>query len=380
MTTASVVVTNHDYARYLGAAVDSALAQTWPATEVVVVDDGSTDGSLALLEQYGDRIELVAQPQRGQTAAMNAGLARSTGDVVLFLDADDVLEPCAVAAVVERMRGTRLTKVHWPVEVVDADGRATGQRLPEQALPDGSHAVAATACGPQSFPFPPTSGNAWSRAFLEQVFPLPELEAELGVGSASADALLSMLALVTGEVGALAEPLTRYRVHAGNDYAGRPLREQVDRHVTVTDRHFEVVAATCRARGWEVDVAAWQRTSWFHRLAAARRRVQALLPPGAVALLLDGGEWPPGLVPDRDLRPFPGRGGTWWGFPADDADAVAQLRRALVPEVRHVVRAWPCSWWPEAYPAMTAELHRRTWRVHADPDVTVFDLLSGDAR
>lgn len=62
MTTASVVITNHDYAAYLGAAVDSALAQTWPDTEVVVVDDGSTDGSLALLKRYGDRIRLVAQP------------------------------------------------------------------------------------------------------------------------------------------------------------------------------------------------------------------------------------------------------------------------------------------------------------------------------
>lgn len=273
-----------------------------------------------------------------------------------------------------------VTKVHWPVEVVDGDGRPTGERLPGGELPDGRHAAAAAICGPQSFPFPPTSGNAWNRAFLEQVFPLPEFEAELGVGSASADALLSMLALLEGDVAALAEPLTRYRVHAGNDYAGRSLSDQVDRHVAVTERHFDVVAAFCRARGRDVDLPAWRRASWFHRLAGARGRVRALLPPGAVALLLDGGEWPPGLVPDRDLRLFPGRDGVWFGYPSDDADALAQLRQALTPEVRHVVLGWPCSWWAEAYPTMTAELHRRSARFDSGADVTVFHLIGGDAR
>src|SRR4051812_36649538 len=101
---AAVVITNHDYGRYLGAAIDSALGQTGCAVEVVVVDDGSTDGSSALLERYERatstaraRLRVVRQAHRGQGAAINAGFAIVTAPVVLFLDADDVLHPDAAA-------------------------------------------------------------------------------------------------------------------------------------------------------------------------------------------------------------------------------------------------------------------------------------------
>jgi len=92
----SVVVTNHNYAAFVGEAVDSALAQGLAAYEVIVVDDGSTDGSVPLLQQrYGANahVRLVTTANQGQLAAMSTGVAACQGDAVAFLDADDRWRP-----------------------------------------------------------------------------------------------------------------------------------------------------------------------------------------------------------------------------------------------------------------------------------------------
>ena len=65
----SVVIANWNYAQYLGAAIDSALGLDWPDVEVVVVDDGSSDGSRAVIASYGDRVRAIYQANAGQRAA-----------------------------------------------------------------------------------------------------------------------------------------------------------------------------------------------------------------------------------------------------------------------------------------------------------------------
>src|SRR5215217_1250210 len=89
----SVVVNNYNYGRFLGEAIDSALAQTYPRTEVVVVDDGSTDDSCSVIAGYDGRVVPVLKENGGQASAFNAGFAASRGDIVIFLDADDYLFP-----------------------------------------------------------------------------------------------------------------------------------------------------------------------------------------------------------------------------------------------------------------------------------------------
>ncbi len=91
------IVDSHDYAGFVCAAVDSALRQTVPFTEVIVVDDASTDGSQQLLRQKysgNPRVRLVFKEQnQGQLSAFNAGWEAATGDIVFFLDADDEYRP-----------------------------------------------------------------------------------------------------------------------------------------------------------------------------------------------------------------------------------------------------------------------------------------------
>jgi len=89
----SVVIPTYNYGRYLGEAIDSALNQSLPPHEVVVVDDGSTDNSSEVLAGYGDRIITLRQQNLGVGAARNSGARVATGDFLAFLDADDYWAP-----------------------------------------------------------------------------------------------------------------------------------------------------------------------------------------------------------------------------------------------------------------------------------------------
>lgn len=90
----SIVVPCYNAARWVGAALESALAQTWPDREVILVDDGSTDDSLAIARTFAARgVAVVSQANRGAAAARNAGLRLARGAFVQFLDADDWLAP-----------------------------------------------------------------------------------------------------------------------------------------------------------------------------------------------------------------------------------------------------------------------------------------------
>src|SRR5258708_1155046 len=111
---ASVIVNNYNYERFLREAIDSALNQTYRNTEVIVVDDGSTDGSLEIIASYGQRIIPLLKGNGGQNSALNAGFSLSRGDVILFLDSDDVLFPTAVRAAVDAFFEPDVVKGHWP--------------------------------------------------------------------------------------------------------------------------------------------------------------------------------------------------------------------------------------------------------------------------
>lgn len=123
----SVVIPNYNYGRYLRQAVDSALGQTYPRREILVVDDGSTDESEAVLRGYGDRIRRLRQSRQGVAAARNRGVAESRGDLLAFLDADDRWLPEKLERQVARwIAEPELGLVHCGVHLIDAEGRRLG--------------------------------------------------------------------------------------------------------------------------------------------------------------------------------------------------------------------------------------------------------------
>src|SRR5690606_24677253 len=121
----SVIIPNFNYEAYVGAAIDSALQLDWPRVEIIVVDDGSTDGSRAVLARYGSRIRTILQENAGQLVACNRGFAASSGDIVIFLDSDDVLHR-SLARELAAVWTPRVSKVQVQMRTIDAHGRPLG--------------------------------------------------------------------------------------------------------------------------------------------------------------------------------------------------------------------------------------------------------------
>lgn len=102
----SILVPCYNAAPWLAATLESALAQTWPHIEIIVVDDGSRDDSLAIARGFEARgVHVIAQPNRGQCAAFNRALAMARGDYFEYLDADDLLAPDKIARQLSRLAG-----------------------------------------------------------------------------------------------------------------------------------------------------------------------------------------------------------------------------------------------------------------------------------
>lgn len=93
MRLVSILIPCYNAERWIGQAIQSALAQTWAEKEVIVVDDGSTDGSLSVVKQFGDHIRWETGPNRGGNATRNRLLELARGDWLQYLDADDYLLP-----------------------------------------------------------------------------------------------------------------------------------------------------------------------------------------------------------------------------------------------------------------------------------------------
>ena len=121
---ASLIIPTFNHARFVGAAIDSALAQTVSAFEVIVVDDGSTDETPAVLARYAGRVRVLRQENRGLSAARNAGLAAAHGTFVSFLDADDVMAPTKLTAQLEVLE--RSHAIGWTYCDVLMETVATG--------------------------------------------------------------------------------------------------------------------------------------------------------------------------------------------------------------------------------------------------------------
>jgi hypothetical protein len=128
--TVSIVIPVYNHERFLAEAIESALNQSWPDCEVVVIDDGSTDGSAAIIGHY-PRVRGIRQVNRGLAAARNAGLAASRGDVVLFLDADDRLWPEAAELGVRMLEARpEAMMVFGQCRLVDEGGLPLPTNLP----------------------------------------------------------------------------------------------------------------------------------------------------------------------------------------------------------------------------------------------------------
>ena len=244
----SIIIPNYNYARYLRIAIDSALAQTYAPVEVIVVDDGSTDNSRAVIESYGDRITPIVKANGGHGSALNAGFAASRGEIVIFLDADDELMPDAVEQVMKAWRPA-VAKAQFQLEMVDENGQPLGERVPrfDRYLPSGDIRERIERYG--EYPSSPCSGNAYSRAALDKLMPMDEI-----LWSAGSEKSLVFLSPFFGDVVSIRAPLGRYRIHPDNDsgFKGRHL-EKLHRRLSAVYFIPETICRVAASKGIVLD-------------------------------------------------------------------------------------------------------------------------------
>jgi glycosyltransferase involved in cell wall biosynthesis len=371
--TVSVVVNNYNYARFLRAAIDSALAQTYLRTEVVVVDDGSTDGSCDVISAFGDRVTPVFKANGGQASAFNAALPVALGEVVLFLDADDLLLPTAAETAVPLFEDPEVVNVHWTLWLVDTEGRRTGGVLPDRPLAEGDLRDVVIRDGPDSYQGVPTSGNAWSRRFLNRVMPAPEPDYRQG-----ADGYLITLAPLHGRIRAIGEPQGYYRVHGQNQFWCEATGKRIERSLVRYERRSRTLSQYLRGTGVDHDPDEWRRRNpyyqWLCRLRRVGEQLREAIPAGVTFLLADEAQWGADLVAGRRAVQFPERDGQYWGPPADDAAAVAELERQQQAGAAFLVFGWPALWWLDHYARLRERLAASCRRILRTDDLVVFDI------
>lgn len=233
-----VIVNNYNYGRFLSDAVESALRQTHERVRAIVVDDGSSDGSRELLREYEDRASVVLKENGGQASALNAGMEHSEGDVVIFLDADDMLHPEAAARVAAAFAADEaVAKVQFRSEVIDGEGRPTGVTKPAPHLPMPSGDMRrAELAFPYDLVWMSTSANAFRADALRRILPIPERDFRL-----CADWYLVHLMSLLGEVVSLDQICGSYRMHGANSYEPQEPRLDVD-HLRATIRFATVTS------------------------------------------------------------------------------------------------------------------------------------------
>ena len=210
--TASIIISNYNYAPFLRQAIESALAVDWLDVEVIVVDDGSTDGSRDIIRSYGTRVIPVFQENSGQLAAYEAGFALSRGGFIIFLDSDDLLEP-QIMREAAAVWYDGVSKVQVQMRVIDRDGRPSGSIFPPFYVVPSPQEIRRWVLGTSAYPTPPGSGNIFSRAMVRKILPARDRFDYAG------DSYTLAAAPVLGDVVTIPKPLARYRVHGRNDGA-----------------------------------------------------------------------------------------------------------------------------------------------------------------
>lgn len=147
----SVVIPAYNAGRFLAEAIDSVLAQEYEPLEIIVVDDGSTDGTAAVAQGYGPLIACIRQPNSGIGAARNGGVDAASGELLAFLDADDLWVPGRLRRQVEAMSSDPALDIVFGVVEAFVDHRHTGTFVHEVPPPGPGYLASAMLVRRETF-------------------------------------------------------------------------------------------------------------------------------------------------------------------------------------------------------------------------------------
>ena len=370
----SVITPSYNQAEFLERTIRSVLSQDYPDLEYIVVDGGSTDGSVEIIKRYADRLAYwVSEPDRGQSHAINKGLQRATGSILGWLNSDDYYLPGALRVVGETLADNSETfalvghcrRVYASGSEANLlEGRFEGRLRLLQFWKDYRM---------------PQSSIFWRREVLDQVGLLDESQHYImdfdywariaeHFDFANVDSVFSCATY--HEAAKTGDNYERYEDELGlhaRRYWGSRWSPRYWYLATSMFRHF-------------VAEPAWERATFDRRVAWARRRLTRLIPAGESFILVDDGALGLGPLEARPWYPFLERDGEYWGSPPDDATAVSELERLRSAGAAFVVFAWPSLWWLEHYVGLHEHLRSRYRCTLESTRFVVFDLRRPWAR
>lgn len=242
MADVSVIIDCYNHELFVEEAIASVLAQDWSgcSREIIVVDDGSTDATGKRALKYAPDVRYVYQKNQGQGQAFNAGFLQSSGEIICFLDGDDLWYPGKIAKVVRAFRDhPEAGFVQNPMERVDASGRPLRQarslppeRIGLQDILDGKSVLIGT------------SGLSIRRSIFEKIFPVPK---DL---TTCADDYVSKHALLFASARSVPEILGGLRIHGKNSFQGMNWHpEKIESALKMQDRLDFYLESSLEKRG-----------------------------------------------------------------------------------------------------------------------------------
>ncbi len=223
----SAVVTAYNYERYLGDALDSALAQDYPADrlEIIVVDDGSTDGTPDLARRYAaehpGRIRYIRQDNSGLAAATTRGLQEARGELITLLDADDAWVTSRTRLLVDALeRNPGAGLVYGDMEVIDGDGRTLARSWLTEAAQTPFRGRVVAHLLRSNFVIAPSL--MFRAAFRDRVCPIPSF-------FPAQDWYIAARVADVAEVDFVPAVVARYRRHGGNMSNGKDTQTDIAR-------------------------------------------------------------------------------------------------------------------------------------------------------
>jgi glycosyltransferase involved in cell wall biosynthesis len=235
----SVLIANYNYAKYIGKALENMLCQTYPHFEVIICDDGSTDDSREIIEQYASRdsrIKFVFKENGGVASALNTAYLQSSGQIICLLDADDTYLPEKLQRVVKAFTtNPEVGFVAHRVFRIDAKGRRQGV-LPLFALvPSGWHGPMLLQNGGILPDMPSCSGLSFRREVAQRIFPLPEDFRR------NADEIFMRLAPLMTQVIGMDQALSEVRCHGSNTtITSKITPEIIDRELKMWEKQWQL--------------------------------------------------------------------------------------------------------------------------------------------
>jgi len=237
----SIIITCYNYETYIDECIQSVLSQDYDNLEIIVVDDGSTDGSWNRIEQYGDQIFALRTENRGSLKACMSGLSQSHGAFIYFLDADDVLGQGALKEIEPYLRPD-ISKIQFMLLPIDKDGKPMGNPFPSLRKSSDSATLIQSIREKGYYDTPPTSGNVYRRDVYDG---LGEMTYERAI-----DGVSYLLAPFVGKVISIDKVLGRYRIHNANlssfsDISSKRMKAYVERFMGRLNHLAELVEARC---------------------------------------------------------------------------------------------------------------------------------------